>query len=45
MKIIDYVTGLDSEFALFETALVSIYDALPRLRSKKPLVSKKKISL
>jgi len=34
-----FLLGLDSEFALFETALVSIYDAFPRLRSKKPVVT------
>jgi len=34
-----FLLGLDSEFALFETALVSIYDAFPRLRNKKILVT------
>jgi len=34
-----FLLGLDSEFALFETALCSIYDAFPSLRRKKPLVT------
>jgi len=34
-----FLLGLDSEFALFETALVSIYDAFPKLRNKKITVT------
>lgn len=30
-----FLLGLDSEFALFETVLVTLYDAFPELRSKK----------
>ena len=31
----NFILGLDSEFALFETVLVTLYDAFPELRSKK----------
>ena len=29
------ILGLDSEFALFETAVVTLYDAFPKLRNHK----------
>lgn len=34
-----FLLGLDSEFALFETALSAIFDAVPRLRKQKMLVT------
>jgi len=34
-----FLLGLDSEFALFETVLCSIFDACPRLRRQKVLVT------
>jgi len=34
-----FLLGLDSEFALFETALSAIFDAVPKLRKQKMLVT------
>jgi len=34
-----FLLGLDSEFALFETAVVTLYDAFPKLRNHKGVVT------